>query len=362
MVGVAVASGATGAIRPQTVIFLPVVLLAWTVLDASIRQRARAQPHDLLLGAIATPLAFGALWPMFWTSPIESFARIARFFLHPPPMQGRVPVFYLGHRYGIAGAPWHYPLIMTVVTTPLPVLALAMGAVGRALAARDPTMRRSIVLPLVWLTIGAGKHSVVTGNYDGVRHLLEAFPALAWLAGLGLVWLLDALRHRLPGASYRAATTFVVLALVIGLPARALWQLHPYAQLYYNALAGGLAGADRRFDTEYWGFTVKEGMQWVNRHLPPEAVVAVPWGAHLVRYYQRPDLQIIRTASPRAVEELRARAARHRGGVYYLYHVRRGFISPTGGVAYVTRRFPKRFEIRRDGVVLLEVYELIAGA
>ena len=107
---------------------------------------------------------------------------------------------------------------------------------------------------------------------------------------------------------------------------------------------------------------MKRGMQWINRELPVGATIAVPWGQHQARYYKRDDLEVVRTASIESVESLRANLRAAQGprpnGLYYLYHARRGFISPTGGVAYVTRTFPKVFAITKDGVPLLEVYRI----
>jgi len=42
--------------------------------------------------------------------------------------------------------------------------------------------------------------------------------------------------------------------------------LHPYEALYFNRLvAGGLARAVGRYDTDYWCLTYKEGIEWLLR-------------------------------------------------------------------------------------------------
>lgn len=41
-------------------------------------------------------------------------------------------------------------------------------------------------------------------------------------------------------------------------------RLHPYQSTYFNALVGGVAGADGRYETDYWLSRYKEGIERVN--------------------------------------------------------------------------------------------------
>jgi len=43
--------------------------------------------------------------------------------------------------------------------------------------------------------------------------------------------------------------------------------LHPYQYVYYNSLVGGLKGADRKYETDYWGATYKEAVLWFNKNI-----------------------------------------------------------------------------------------------
>jgi hypothetical protein len=72
----------------------------------------------------------------------------------------------------------------------------------------------------------------------------------------------------------------------------ALISLHPYQYVYYNRLAGGLQGAFRRYELDYWATSYREAAEYVNRVAPADANVMV-WGAdHLVSRYARPDLEV----------------------------------------------------------------------
>ena len=45
--------------------------------------------------------------------------------------------------------------------------------------------------------------------------------------------------------------------------------LHPYESLYFNRfIAGGLPGVNGRFETDYWGTSYREALQWVEETFP----------------------------------------------------------------------------------------------
>jgi hypothetical protein len=47
--------------------------------------------------------------------------------------------------------------------------------------------------------------------------------------------------------------------------------LHPYQSIYFNPMiAGGLENAWKKFDTDYWGNSYREGIEWVLENYHPE--------------------------------------------------------------------------------------------
>ena len=131
-------------------------------------------------------------------------------------------------------------------------------AVGRIVGAREATaghlpaparLRTSrclvfvIVFPLLCQIIGHGP------SFTGMRHFLFVVPPLTALAGIGVAYRafpMSKLRlaPRGCGARRRAGR--------LRLGCRALVRLHPYEYLFYNSLVGGLPGAARRYETDYW--------------------------------------------------------------------------------------------------------------
>ena len=100
-----------------------------------------------------------------------------------------------------------------------------------------------IVFPLLCQIIGHGP------SFTGMRHFMFVVPPLAALAGIGLRVGLS----RVEG--YGRAAAVAALAAVLAAFAQdavALVRLHPYEYLFYNSLVGGLPGAARRYETDYW--------------------------------------------------------------------------------------------------------------
>jgi len=85
--------------------------------------------------------------------------------------------------------------------------------------------------------------------YTGLRHFLFVVPPFAVLAGIGFDWLLVKLSAR--GRAYRLGAA-AAIAAALAWNAGVLVMLHPYQYLYYNPLVGGLEGAARNYDTDYW--------------------------------------------------------------------------------------------------------------
>ena len=85
--------------------------------------------------------------------------------------------------------------------------------------------------------------------FSGMRHFLFTVPPIAVLAGLGLDTALGQLKAR---SRLAAACGLALIVLGLGFDATTLYRLHPEEYLFFNPLVGGLAGASRRYDTDYW--------------------------------------------------------------------------------------------------------------
>jgi hypothetical protein len=98
-----------------------------------------------------------------------------------------------------------------------------------------------------------------TSLYDGVRHFLFVLPSLAVLAAAGAMAVVRsslALPLRLSFAALVAGLAAITVSDMV--------RLHPYQSIYFNrVVAGGVAAAGSRFETDYWCSSYKEAAEWL---------------------------------------------------------------------------------------------------
>lgn len=248
-------------------LFLPLVLVPWGLLF-----HGRKALRNILAMALLGPALFFAGWPILWHQPIE----VVRAYLADKLDRAAIPVYYLGRTYGETAAPWHYPFVLLVATTPLPILAAAAGGVVGALRnIRTRWRERAHVILLIWSAAFQVLLLAAPGvpKYDGMRLMLPAVPFVAVLAAQGLdaAWLY--LRGRVANPRRAAWIAGALLALWLLLPV--IW-FHPLQLCYYSEPVGGPWGAKALgFETTYWNDTLTpEVVETVNREAPPNALVA----------------------------------------------------------------------------------------
>jgi hypothetical protein len=130
--------------------------------------------------------------------------------------------------------------------------------------------------------------------YDSTRLFLFVIPPLAVVAAIGVNWLFSL---RMPGAV--KAGIAAALLVDAGFVVRDMVALHPYQYAFFNRISGGVGAAYGRFDTEYWGTSYKEGIEWLARNYEPDAppgsiAVANPSNPFLTYYYlhsAKPEVQ-----------------------------------------------------------------------
>jgi hypothetical protein len=93
--------------------------------------------------------------------------------------------------------------------------------------------------------------------YDGLRHFLFVIPCLVVFSGAALeTFIAGVVRYnRVLGLSL----TIPLLALLLH-QGYAMVRLHPYQYVYYNALVGGIRGADGLYEKDYWAQSYKEAV------------------------------------------------------------------------------------------------------
>jgi len=260
-------------------LFLPVVLGAWGLIF-----HGRKAWRNLIVMAVAGPLLFWAGWPALWHHPVAGI----RAYLADKAARDVIPVFYLGRTYGDPSAPFHYPFVMLLASTPLPILAA--GGIGiarfvrrlkeaRREAAYEGLVLANFAFPVLLLAAPG------VPRYDGIRLMLCAFPFLAVLAAEGAWAVWERLEERVERprrtAAWIGGATLAWLLISVAL-------FHPFQLCYYSELVGGPWGARRLgFETTYWNETLDDdAVTWLNRRVPPNGRVAfVAVGGLVWQYY-----------------------------------------------------------------------------
>jgi hypothetical protein len=240
-------------------LLIPVVVV-WSVI--CLRSIGRA-----LLAAAAwasTGLGLFVLgWPWIWYDTLERL----RSYLGTGVVRTSIQVLYFGQVYSDRDVPWHYPWVYSLVTVPIGLHVLALVGVGRAIRRRRDDRFPLLIAGAIGLLLSVFSTRVPV--YDGERLFLPVFPLWAIFAGMGFstIW------EKLEGKRWtRAGMTALLLSQGFGVVS-----LHPFGLSYYNALVGGLRGAERfGLELTYWGDSVDRVLlDRLVRLAPPDASAAL---------------------------------------------------------------------------------------
>lgn len=266
-------AGLDSAVRiGAVVLFAYVVVLALAVLIArrhafADRRRfadgcLRAVLELALLPGLVAFLVMLPFWPYAQLSPILNPLRALAFFAAVPES---IPVEFEGHLISSLAAPADYlPVMLGLKLPELLLLLLPLGCIVAVREACRPSPRiwpghgallaLAVLFPLAFIAVA---HSDM---FDGIRHVLFVLPPLVCVAALGLDGVIAALARARPPLRYAAGLGLAAYAAV---EAVLLVELHPYETVYYNAFAGGVAGAARGYDLDYWGNSFRDDAMWL---------------------------------------------------------------------------------------------------
>jgi hypothetical protein len=263
------------------------IALAVPVLWPFLRGQPRLREALLALPFVSLAL-FLLAWPWLWWGGLHALG----------PRLGEAVAFARtfgsSERTGLSA----HPLRCLLFTTPPLVLVCAVAALawGR---------NRLEALLLIWLLLPLARVALPHANfYDGNRHFLEYVPALCALAGLGAVklWQRARARPRLRAAGAALAAAALLAPIV---------RYHPFETAYFNVLAGGLGGAQRRAlfrapgvnplllgtEGDYWGSGLRDAVR-VARAQTGGPIGACAWEPELAVLDAAPPPPVILPGAP----------------------------------------------------------------
>lgn len=233
--------------------------------------------------AVAAAVAYFT-WPFLWDAPVSralAALRAMRAF------ETSGSVLFRGQVLPSTALPWYSLPWWWGIQLTLP--AIALGALGLVLGIRQAASDRSSLIPIMlavlWIGLPLGAAIGGSGSrYDNGRQYLFVLPPLFMSASM-------AIRHgleRIRSSGVKA----VGLGLILLPGVMGILRLHPYEYVYYNSLVGGVRGAYRQYELDYWATSYREALETLNRSAEPGSRVFVygPW--EVVWQLARPDLEL----------------------------------------------------------------------
>lgn len=217
----------------------------------------------LLIGVVSF-LTMMILWPYIFLDPFKNLYH-SIVVMQRYPWNG--PVIFNGGIYPGQRLPWSYIPVWLAIGSPLIIVLFTLLGfllpLGRAIKSRMIDLRVVVVYMalLVPVALMIVLHATL---YDGPRQFSFLIPVMILIAAYGFLSLCDLLllrQQRLPRILLAALviTTSINFVFVI----KDMSDLHPYEYTYFNALVGGVSGANGKYDIDYWRICSKPAAQWL---------------------------------------------------------------------------------------------------
>jgi hypothetical protein len=282
------------------------------------------------------------LWPTLWRDPIHNFVRVFEGMRNFP---WEATVLYRGAYVWSTDLPWHYIPVWIGITTPAAAGILFFGGLaisgwsllrkgGAAIAAG-----RDVLIIICWSLLPLA-YSILSKAvlYDAWRHSFFIYPAVVMMALLGWVWV-----ARRKGMGWNLGTWVVrgLVGLSLAYAASFMIQYHPHQNVYFNWFAGGIKGADGRFELDYWGLSYRQGLEYIVGHDSGDRVLV-----HAATPPGRYNADIL---EPEDRKRLVFVTERHKAQ-YHMTHFRWEKDRPPLGT--------ELYSVRIDGVPIMTVYRV----
>lgn len=208
-------------------------------------------------------------WPFLWPDPLAKIVKVVAFYKSIGTTTNYDPRFVSLFDINT------FPIQWIIYTTPPLILILSIvGIIFSVKKVRKEGKYSVTALFLLWLLVPIIRVSWPgTTVYGGIRQIMEYIPALAIFSGLGAYFIVE-FAKRLVRPFYLKVVILVLFSQI----ALMLYQIHPYENVYFNYLIGGLKGA-KDANLPFWGNSFggayRKGIIWINENVELNAKVAL---------------------------------------------------------------------------------------
>lgn len=164
-----------------------------------------------------------------------------------------------GRMIPLGQTPWYYLPKWILISTPFSVLTGCLFFTIPFIAMFKKFSRKAVgiivfsaAFPLLHILY---QKSIV---YDSWRHVLFVYPPLVILSALGWEYLFQNFKTALPKIALAS-----VLGFELAFPLGWMVRNHPNEYVYFNGLVGGLRGAFGKYETDYWGNSLRAASEWL---------------------------------------------------------------------------------------------------
>lgn len=251
-------------------IILPALTLGFLILDAFLDRSTvplLRKITPVVLTYIAAMIVFiVAFWPYLWTDPLGNFITA---YNNMKKFRWTGKVLFFGEFIDVAKyVPWYYIPGWIMINTPIIYLFglfLAAFISLKKLMLKKLNYYRSqdgkfnaimfaaFVLPVLAIII---LNSVL---YNGWRQVYFVYPPIIVLTICGIYYL-HTYCSKLP---FRISNSIVPMVVIICCiyTAVTMYRIHPFQNIYFNALAGN--NIEERFESDYWGISFRKNLEYV---------------------------------------------------------------------------------------------------
>lgn len=172
----------------------------------------------------------------------------------------KIRLLFMGDNVMSDETAWFYPLLWIFQTIPLFTL---VGLIGSIIMVKPILEKYDVtaVLLLYFATTFPVAYIIYKDSilHDGWRHLMFVYPSMVALASLFWIRLEDLVK----GNKMMTYAVWAVLGLMVLESTVFIARNIKYPYVYFNPLAGGVGGAFGNYETDYWGVSVKQAVDWL---------------------------------------------------------------------------------------------------
>ena len=216
----------------------------------------------LFLISIALASYFGAslFWPWAAKNPIMNPIITLRIFSNFNQFNSME--LFEGTRINNDAIPWYFAIKWFYISFPIYILIgfflfLVMGLWHL----RDNFTRKYTILFVLFTVLMPLTLVMIQKSnlYDDARHLYFVLPSIIVLCALGWYWFFKLLPtdFTLPA--------MILCSLTMLEPFMFMVRNHPHEAMYFSPMIGGEKGAFKKYEMDYWGFSLKSAITWLDQ-------------------------------------------------------------------------------------------------